>query len=240
MAATRDSQTYRLDVQLPSGRTVTVPVTRKRVRNLNLRVCPNGALSASVPWHASKADAQAFLDARAGWIEQSLERQVRRAADPGEMQGSIVVWGHAVQASETGRDAAEMRQLTGELYRNTVKQALPAVAARYEKELGVHAARWSVREMKTRWGSCTPATGAIRINSQLAAYPPICLDAVVAHELCHLIEPSHNARFHALLDAACPENRTAMALLKLAPSEAAAQLRQQQRQQPQNCNETRS
>ncbi|MFR3878097.1 MAG: YgjP-like metallopeptidase domain-containing protein [Collinsella sp.] len=49
-------------------------------------------------------------------------------------------------------------------------------------------------------------TGAIRIARELAAYPIECLDMVVAHELVHLLEPSHNQRFHALLDTYCPNN----------------------------------
>ena len=71
--------------------------------------------------------------------------------------------------------------------------------------------------MKTRWGSCTPKTGAIRINARLAAYPSECLEFVVAHELVHLLEPSHNARFHTLLDEFCPGNRHLAKLLREAP-----------------------
>lgn len=95
-----------------------------------------------------------------------------------------------------------------ELYRTEVLRALPGIVERMEARIGVHAARWSVRVMKTRWGSCTPKTGAIRINTRLAAYPSECLEFVVAHELVHLLEPSHNARFHALLDEFCPGNRS--------------------------------
>ena len=84
--------------------------------------------------------------------------------------------------------------------------------------MGVAASRWQVRSMKTRWGSCTPKTAAIRINSQLAAYPIDCLNFVVAHELVHLMEPSHNARLHMLLDVYCPRNRELAAQLKHAPA----------------------
>ena len=87
--------------------------------------------------------------------------------------------------------------------------------------MGVSASSWSVRSMKTRWGSCTPARRSIRINARIAAYPPACLDFVIAHELCHLMEPSHNARFHALLDIYCPDNRAAAELLKRPPAEVA-------------------
>ena len=75
--------------------------------------------------------------------------------------------------------------------------------------------------MKTRWGSCTPGRKTIRINSQLAAYSPSCLEMVVTHELVHLLEPSHNARFHALLDTYCPSNREASRILKRPAIEAA-------------------
>lgn len=105
-----------------------------------------------------------------------------------------------------------------ELYRTEVLRALPNVVERAEARIGVHATRWSVRTMKTRWGSCTPKTGAIRINARLAAYPAECLEFVVAHELVHLLEPSHNARFHALLDEFCPGNRHLAKLLKEAPN----------------------
>lgn len=104
-----------------------------------------------------------------------------------------------------------------ELYRTEVLRALPGIVERMEARIGVHAARWSVRVMKTRWGSCTPKTGAIRISARLAAYPPECLEFVVAHELVHLLEPSHNARFHALLDEFCPDNRHPAKLLREAP-----------------------
>ena len=76
--------------------------------------------------------------------------------------------------------------------------------------------------MKSRWGSCTPATRAIRINTNLAAYPPACLEFVVAHELVHLMEPSHNARFHALLDVYCPRNRETSALLRRSARDVAS------------------
>lgn len=109
------------------------------------------------------------------------------------------------------------RAALDELYRTEVLRALPDVVERMETRIGVHAARWSVRVMKTRWGSCTPKTGAIRINARLAAYPPECLGFVVAHELVHLLEPSHNARFHALLDEFCPDNRDIARRLKQQP-----------------------
>jgi predicted metal-dependent hydrolase len=55
---------------------------------------------------------------------------------------------------------------------------------------------WSARQ-QARWGSCSPATGAIRISDRLGGFPSWVLDYVIVHELAHLVEPNHSATFHA-------------------------------------------
>ncbi len=59
--------------------------------------------------------------------------------------------------------------------------------------------RW-VANQGQRWGSCTPVTGVVRISDRLAGFPPWVLDLVIVHELAHLVERGHNARFAALVD----------------------------------------
>lgn len=195
------------------GLEIPVEVTRKRVKNLNLRVRSDGTVTLSIPLRTPHAYAQAFLDRKAAWIAERVRRSAEQEAlktPDGEAPGYIPLWGAPVP-----REAALGEHIgIDDLYRAEVTRVLPDVAARIEQIIGVHAARWSVRTMKTRWGSCTPKTGAIRINARLAAYPPECLEFVVAHELVHLLEPSHNARFHALLDEFYPENRRVSQLLK--------------------------
>lgn len=111
----------------------------------------------------------------------------------------------------------ELQARIDQLYATEVTTALYNMVHAYEIAMGVTVARVSVRSMKTRWGSCTPKTGAIRIARELAAYPIECLDMVVAHELVHLLEPSHNQRFHALLDTYCPNNKALSQRLKQPP-----------------------
>ena len=113
----------------------------------------------------------------------------------------------------------ELQARIDQLYTSEVTTALHDMVRTYEIAMGIAASRVSVRSMKTRWGSCTPKTGAIRIARELAAYPVECLDMVVAHELVHLLEPSHNQRFHALLDTYCPNNRALSQRLKQPPIE---------------------
>lgn len=199
------------------ARGIDVEVERKAVRRVNLHVRPDGSVRMSVPAAVGPAQAQAFLDSHADWLERAvcraLDRDARglRAEDAGAPSPAYV-WG-APRELPPATDLAA-------LYKAELARALPGAVARMEAATGLHATGWQLRDMKTRWGSCTPATGAIRINTRLAAYPPTCLDYVVAHELTHLAEPSHDARFHALLARAYPDEKLARALLRLTPAEA--------------------
>ncbi|MDJ0366937.1 SprT family zinc-dependent metalloprotease [Hymenobacter sp. H14-R3] len=70
-----------------------------------------------------------------------------------------------------------------------------------------------VRQMQTRWGSCTPATGRIRLNVDLVRTDETCIDYVLVHECCHLLVPDHSARFYALQTRLLPGWQQAKALL---------------------------
>ena len=246
------SSTFTLHVDTGGAR-IPVVVTRKHVKNLNLRVHGDGTVSLSIPVRTSVTTAQEFLNRKAPWIAERVGRRRQASASPrcAEDLQTVPLWGELVPLGEAlleagirfgaaarpGTFGASPQQgseelagltpdaydaLVAELYRNELARALPAVAARLEAACGHRASRWSLRRMKSRWGSCTPATRAIRINTNLAAYPPACLEFVVAHELVHLMEPSHNARFHALLDTYCPHNREASALLKRSARDVAS------------------
>ena len=196
-------QTYRLQ-----ARGIEVEVERKAVRRINLRVRPDGTARMSVPRSVGREAAATFLAEHADWLERAIERTARRNGADGA-EGTFALWGKPAEL-HAGAEAADV-------WRAELERALPGAVARMEAATGLHATGWQLREMKTRWGSCTPATGRIRINVRLAAYPPSCLDYVVAHELTHLAEPSHNARFHELLHMAFPRDREAEALLRKGP-----------------------
>lgn len=71
--------------------------------------------------------------------------------------------------------------------------------------LGVSVSRFFVQQMKTKWGSCNPHARTIRLNTELAKKPKECLEYIVLHEMVHLLEPTHNARFVALMDRFMPK-----------------------------------
>jgi predicted metal-dependent hydrolase len=74
------------------------------------------------------------------------------------------------------------------------------------KHLDISYPELSVRRMKNRWGSC-PGPGRILLNVRLVQAPPECIDYVIVHELCHLVEASHGSRFETLMDRLLPDWR---------------------------------
>lgn len=73
--------------------------------------------------------------------------------------------------------------------------------------MGVSVERLFVQQMKTKWGSCNPRAGTIRLNTELAKKPKECLEYIVVHEMAHLLEPTHNVRFIAIMDRLMPNWR---------------------------------
>lgn len=255
------TQQFTFFLPRPDGTSLPVVVTKKRVKNFNLRVTSSGEVHASAPIGASRERIEAFVKRNSAWIVSRLAQREQRQAtarEPLSPSSIIALWGkpitvqdaldhnftspaprpkQATFASFMGTDESdkgpqakrrailvgltsdELQTRIDQLYASEVTAALRDMVRAYEIAMGVTVARVSVRSMKTRWGSCTPKTGAIRIAHELAAYPIECLDMVVAHELVHLLEPSHNQRFHALLDTYCPNNRALSQRLKQPPIE---------------------
>jgi predicted metal-dependent hydrolase len=102
-------------------------------------------------------------------------------------------------------------------YREQLKGAVPALVAKWEKALGVKAGKVFVQKMKTKWGSCSPGAGNVRLNTDLAKKPLQCLEYIVAQELTHLLERHHNDRFTALMDAHMPQWRQYREMLNSLP-----------------------
>ena len=163
---------------------IEIHVQHKRVKNLNLRIARDGDhVDASAPAWMSPADVADFVHRKHDWIQAQMERV---SATP------------MAQASQASK--AEVAQ-----WRAVVQACVPALVAAWEPIMGVKAGQLAYRNMTSRWGSCQPSTGRICINVRLALYPPECLEYVVVHELCHLLERGHGPRFHQLMDRFMPD-----------------------------------
>ena len=167
-------------------------VRRRGMRSIRLRVEGDGSLVVSAPPSATLAEMRDAVTRNESWIERQRERL---SASP---------MAQAAYASEEDKRA----------WRVLVEAAVPLLLETWEPIIGVRVKKLAFRNMKSRWGSCQPLTGRVCINTRLALYPPRCLEYVVVHELVHMLEPSHNARFHELMDGFLPDWRERRKLLR--------------------------
>lgn len=169
-----------------------VEVTRKRVKNISLRVRADGTVAVSSPAGISDEYVRSLVRRKRAWIDRQRDEL---ASSP--------------RALAEGASDEEVEQ-----WRAVVSACVPALVRAWEPIMGVKAGKLAYRNMKSRWGSCQPSTGRICVNVRLALYPPECLEYVVVHELCHLLERGHGPRFHALMDAFMPDWRDRRAKLR--------------------------
>ena len=214
-----------------------IDVVRKDIKHIHLSVHPPaGRVRIAAPRPVSDEAIRAFAVGKLPWIRRQV---VKFQAQERELPRDYVdrethyVWGrryllHVVERSaapsvelQAGRLTLYVRPNTGKVrraevvdawYRQELRLASSRLAARWQKRLGVDLRAIHVQRMRTRWGSCNPAAGSIRLNTELAKKPRACLEYIVVHELMHLLEPTHNARFVWLLDQWLPgwEQRRAM------------------------------
>jgi len=102
-------------------------------------------------------------------------------------------------------------------YRDRLRDLVPPLLTKWERLLGVHAADWRIRKMKTKWGACSVDAGRIWFNLELAKKPARCLEYLVVHELVHLVERRHNELFTRMMDRHLPSWRQRRQELNAAP-----------------------
>lgn len=207
-----------------------IEVVRKDIKNVHLSVLPPlGKVRIAAPRHMNLDTIRVFAISKLAWIraqQGKMQSQVREAPREYLDRESHYVWGRRyllkriekeappaielkhnklVMQVRPGTDEARCREILDAWYRDQLREALPALMAKWEPVIGVKAARVFVQRMKTKWGGCNPASQAIRLNTDLAKKPAECLEYIVVHEMTHLLEPTHNARFTALMELFLPQ-----------------------------------
>ncbi|AUB83134.1 M48 family metallopeptidase [Candidatus Thiodictyon syntrophicum] len=221
---------------------IAVEVVFKDIKNIHLSVYPpDGKVRIAAPARMDLDTLRIFAVSRLAWIKQQQRRLREQAREtPREFldRESHFLWGTRYLLKVIEEDAAptvvltprslvlrvrpgtseEKRQaIIAAWYRRQLKEAATGLITRWEAILGVQVGRVFIQRMKTRWGSCNPDSGAIRLNAELAKKPVQCLEYIVAHELAHLLERHHNERFKTLLDDHLPQWAQYRALLNGLP-----------------------
>lgn len=154
-----------------------------RAQRISISVRPPRRVRVAVPRGVSLARAAAALASRRNWVRNQLARMAEHAAEVARLKEMLHV-------PDPDRAAHHLRT------------RLMQLAA----EHGFSHGRVTVRNQRTRWGSCS-ATGNISLNIKLAALPPELRDYVLLHELVHTRVPNHQPEFWQSLEAVVPDAR---------------------------------
>ena len=163
----------------------------RRARRLRLCVYRGGRVVLTVPQRVSLAEAERFLKAKAAWVERAVRRQL-----------------------EMARRAIQLP--LGD-FKTDKKHALQFVLEKlrhWNQTYGFEFKRVTVRNQKTKWGSCS-RRGSLNFNFRILYLPPELADYLVVHELCHLREMNHSRRFWTLVAQAIPGYKSVRKQLRL-------------------------
>jgi predicted metal-dependent hydrolase len=212
---------------------VAVDVVRKHIKNVHLSVHPpTGRVRIAAPRHMSLDTVRVFAIAKLPWIkrqQRKLQEQERETPREYLDRESHYVWGKrylmkTIEADQPpsvelshgrmifrvrpGTDTAKRQAIVEEWQREQLRNVVTPLIEKWERLMGVRVRRFFVQRMKTKWGSCNHRVGSIRLNTDLARKPRECLEYIVVHEMVHLLEPTHNTHFIALMDRFMPKWQT--------------------------------
>jgi predicted metal-dependent hydrolase len=222
---------------------IAVEVVRKNIKNLHLGVYPpNGRVRVAAPLVIGDEAVRLAIIGKLGWIKrqrakfESQPRQSVREYVSGESHYYLGKRYRLRVHKQDGKPRIDIRnkssidlfigpQITVEhrarivqdWYRIQLRLLATPLLEHWQRRLGVRVSTSGIKKMKTKWGSCNTKSKRIWINLELVKKPKRCIEYIVVHELVHLLEPSHNDRFTALMDKYLPSWRNRRQELNAAP-----------------------
>lgn len=223
-------------VEIIQIKDLTIHLSRKKIKNINFSVgLPQAKLSMSVPLRASKKLIEEAVDEKIQWIKKQQQKMLAYEKSNPQLKAQEYVegethflWGVGYPLSvmifngkpvvtqkekslllciRDGFDTAKRDKLMFAFYRDQMNPHVPILIDKWQKIMAVQTSSWATKKMKSRWGSCNISDKSINLSLELAKYPLSCLEYVIVHELVHLFERYHNARFYGLMDQFMPQWR---------------------------------
>lgn len=209
-----------------NGRTLDCEIKRSRRKTAALYVFPDNRVEIRVPWLYNINNVESFLVKHSRWLFKRLDSKndnvitQKRFVD-GELhyflgkqypininissKNSIVFQDNVIRISTKSPDLVE--SLLDRWYLEQAKRVFQEIAIPLVKQMekyNVAPTSFSIRKMKTRWGSCS-RKGSISLNLHLIKLPEQCIKEVILHELCHLVHFNHSKEFYVLMTAEMPD-----------------------------------
>ena len=167
-----------------------VTILRSKRKTIAIQINPDLSLTVKAPIGAPQKDIEKVLKEQEGWIQKHIE-QIKK---------------YEAKMKETKDGSNENKYLTPDEIKQLADQAtkyLPERVSFFSKMMGVSCGRLTIRNQRTRWGSCS-SKGNLNFNCLIMLMPPEVIDYVVVHELCHLKEMNHSKAFWAEVEKVLP------------------------------------
>ncbi len=211
---------------------IDVQIERKGIKNLHVGVYPpQGRVRVAAPLNVDDEAVRLAVISRLVWIKkqvrqfQEQKRESKREIVSGESHYFFgkrylldvkdtkskhkIIQNHSkLELHVRPNTSTENRQLVlNEWYREQLKREVGKLIIKWENAIGVELSSWSIKKMRTKWGSCNVDKKSILFNLELAKVPVECIEYIVVHEMVHLIERHHNDNFKVYMDRLLPEWR---------------------------------
>jgi predicted metal-dependent hydrolase len=194
-----------------------------RARRYVLRLLEDRSARLTIPRGGTMEEAEKFLQRNLAWLERAFKRLVNQPVRPREWRvgAEILLRGEMHRLEETaggvrlGEESIAASDVSIDL-RSVIESHLwtlamrefPAQVFHWAKIHDVNATRVTVRNQRSRWGSCS-RKGAISLNWRLIQAPPVVQEYIILHELMHLRQMNHSAKYWREVEQVCPNYREA-------------------------------
>lgn len=211
---------------------ISIAVEQKEIKNIHLSVYPpDGRVRIAAPSAMDLDTIRIFAISKLDWIknqQEALQAQEREPPRTYVNRESHYFMGkrYLLKIKEKaakphieidhkyihlyvrpGSSATKRKEVMEAWYRAELKKRVPALITKWEKVIGVESQEFGIKKMRTKWGTCNTRAKRIWLNLELAKKPQECLEYIIVHELVHLLERSHNARFVGFMDEFMPKWR---------------------------------
>lgn len=179
---------------------MNVKIIRSNRKTLAIQINPDLSVTVRAPMYAPQSDIERILRDKEGWIQKHIGK-IREQEE---------------KRKETQDESMESEYLTNEEIKKLADKALQHIPKRvsyFAKQIGVTYGKITIRNQKTRWGSCS-SKGNLNFNCLLMLTPPEVIDYVVVHELCHRKEMNHSEAFWAEVEKVIPDYKEQVKWLK--------------------------
>ena len=212
---------------------ITYTLVSKQVKNINMRISSKGELVVSANPFVPMDKIDDFVSSKVSWIVKHQKSMQERSQKSMIDDKHIILFGNSLKIRKTTgkynhvsydkdtlyvqcREQADPEKVIRQFLDKLCRDVFLDIATLTFRSLSDYHLEFpdvKIRDMKSRWGSCTPAKNSITLNRKLIHYPFEFIEYVVLHEFVHFIQPNHSKAFYNIIENYMPDYKTRMEMV---------------------------